>query len=594
MKIKFIGHSYHKSTNSSKFFTKILEGLGAVDYGWDESWLAGGKEPDLGDLSLYELIVIWQLPHIAKKIPKSLRSRCVYAPMHDAVAGLDGKFWRSLRGMRVICFSVHDHVKALRNRVESIHWHYYPDTPPAYQAASLDQLRLFFWQRRPYPNWRTLCGKIPMTQFASVHLHVAPDPGLGEFLSPIESEVRTYNITKSNWFESSSDYTRKLAENNVFVCPRELEGIGMALLEAQGAGMICIANNAPTMNEYIVDGINGYLIDKSDDSESIEIIDPEQTSYFSKHYFKKGSLNSQKRIPEINAYLRKSSEPPFTNIISPALQVAKGLLRGNRAELRLLDSLATSSRSGKAGREAPIVSIVTVTRNNATGLTRTLRSVFEQTYPYFEYIVVDGQSTDETLGLLKRYGEGIDKWTSEPDAGPYDAMNRALELCRGRFVIFMNSGDEFNDRHALEFAMQEAPLDADILCGHHFYVKAAHKLQARASRDLHSTYRELVTGHFSMRWLSGIPCHQSTLTSVELLKSRPYDWKRFRIAADHDFLFDAMAGGAKAYNTNTFIAKYYRGGISSKQTKICNQNWREIALKHCKSESAVSRFYGNL
>ncbi len=515
--------------------------------------------------------------------------------MHDAVEGLGGKFWRSLRGMRLICFSVHDYVKARRNHVEAIYWQYYPEEPPAYQAASFDKLRLFFWQRRPQPNWRSLCAKIPMTQFESIHLHEALDPGLGEFLAPIESEIKAYNITRSTWFEDSADYIKKLSEHNVFVSPREVEGIGMALLEAQGAGMVCIANNAPTMNEYIIDGVNGYLLNKSNDCEFIEIVDPERVSRFARHYFFKGSANSQKQIPGIVEYLARPSAPAHHNIYTPIKDVARTLMWSKRREWAELQSLgAAFAFTRNNAEQTPVVSIVTVVRNNVSGLVRTLRSVFEQTYRNVEYIVMDGESTDGTLELLNLCKAGINRMVSQSDKGPYDAMNKSLEYCRGRYVIFMNSGDEFSEPHALDFAMQDAPLDADILCGHHFYVKAAHKFEARTARDLHGTYRNLVAGRFDMPWLSGIPCHQSTLTSVQLLRARPYDWQTFKIAADHDALFNAMASGAVAYNTNTYISKYYRGGISSTSARLCTQNWRDIALKHCQKPEAVERFYGNL
>ena len=74
------------------------------------------------------------------------------------------------------------------------------------------------------------------------------------------------------------------------------------------------------------------------------------------------------------------------------------------------------------------LSIITINRNNAEGLRKTMRSVFAQTYRDFEYIVVDGASTDNSVDVIKAYAlqaEGLDfKWVSEPDAGIYNAMNK--------------------------------------------------------------------------------------------------------------------------------------------------------------------------
>lgn len=593
MKIKFIGHSYHQSTQSSKFFIQLLQELGSIDYAWDTSWLPDGKECDLQDLDSYDLILVWQLPQIARKIPEHLREKCVYAPMHDAVHGINAKFWRRLRGMRILCFSVHDYVTAIRNHLEAFYWHYYPAEPAPYQAASFEHLRLFFWQRRPYPNWRALCGKIPMTQFKSIHLHEAPDPTLGKFLKPIQSEIDVYGITTSSWFEKQDDYIRKLSENNVFVAPREREGIGMAMLEAQGAGMICIANDAPTMNEYIVDGVNGFLLKHGQDQQVIEITDGAGMSRHARHYYAKGSKNSIKRTADVLAYLKKPSEPAYHKVLSPLKLGMQKWIPRNTVNLADLQAMAQCFSAYKDQSTRPIVSIVTVTKDDAPGLAKTLASVFSQTYRHVEFIVVDGKSADKTPQLLKACAAGIDRMVSERDQGPYDAMNKAVALCKGKYVIFMNAGDEFFDQHALDFAMQDAPEDADIICGHHMYIRAPHKWSVISAADVKRTYTRLVQGQLDNEWLVGIPCHQATLTSVKLLKARPYDWQRFQVAADHDFLFDAVANGAIAYNSNVFIAKYYSGGFSSQTVQLCNANWKEIALKHCTDHAAVDKFYGN-
>ena len=89
------------------------------------------------------------------------------------------------------------------------------------------------------------------------------------------------------------------------------------------------------------------------------------------------------------------------------------------------------------------ISVITINLNNAEGLRRTLDSVFRQTTHDFELVVVDGASTDGSVELIHTYADRIDRWVSEPDGGIYNAMNKAVAMATGEYVIFMNSGDTF-------------------------------------------------------------------------------------------------------------------------------------------------------
>jgi glycosyltransferase involved in cell wall biosynthesis len=87
-----------------------------------------------------------------------------------------------------------------------------------------------------------------------------------------------------------------------------------------------------------------------------------------------------------------------------------------------------------------IVTIVTPAFNSEKYIEQTIQSVLSQDYPEIEYLVVDGGSTDGTLNILKRYSDRV-QWTSEPDHGMYDAVNKGWRLARGRYVMYVNSDD---------------------------------------------------------------------------------------------------------------------------------------------------------
>ena len=89
------------------------------------------------------------------------------------------------------------------------------------------------------------------------------------------------------------------------------------------------------------------------------------------------------------------------------------------------------------------LSIITINRNNATGLEKTMRSVATQTFKDFEYIVVDGASTDGSVDVIKKLEPEFKhlKWVSEPDSGIYNAMNKGMRMASGEYFQILNSAD---------------------------------------------------------------------------------------------------------------------------------------------------------
>lgn len=111
------------------------------------------------------------------------------------------------------------------------------------------------------------------------------------------------------------------------------------------------------------------------------------------------------------------------------------------------------------------ISIITVCYNSAATLEKTILSVSRQTYKSIEYIIVDGNSKDNTLALIKKHEDKIFKWISEPDKGLYDAMNKGIEMASGDLIGILNSDDTFNSdmvvEHIANFHLQNT-IDASI------------------------------------------------------------------------------------------------------------------------------------
>ena len=171
----------------------------------------------------------------------------------------------------------------------------------------------------------------------------------------------------------------------------------------------------------------------------------------------------------------------------------------------------------------PVVSVITVVRNEAATLEATVKSVLAQSYPHVEYVVVDGASTDSTVEILRSYEDRIGQLVSEPDRGIAHALNKASALATGDLLLFMNAGDCFSDDHVLARAVELIPRDLDVR-GSIIYGDAVYA---------HASGRTLLrTSHEELLDRNSI-CHQSVLIGADVQRANPYD-ERLAVYMDYD------------------------------------------------------------
>lgn len=108
------------------------------------------------------------------------------------------------------------------------------------------------------------------------------------------------------------------------------------------------------------------------------------------------------------------------------------------------------------------LSIITVNLNNRDGFKKTAESIISQTFKDYEWIVIDGGSTDGSKELIEKYANHITYWVSEPDKGIYNAMNKGIKVAKGDYLQFLNSGDIFINNHSLNSVHIER-YDQDIV-----------------------------------------------------------------------------------------------------------------------------------
>ncbi len=168
------------------------------------------------------------------------------------------------------------------------------------------------------------------------------------------------------------------------------------------------------------------------------------------------------------------------------------------------------------------ISIVTVCFNASKVLEQTIQSVINQKYQNIEYIVIDGNSTDGTVEIIKKYSDKIDYWVSEPDNGIYDAMNKGVNVATGTWVNFMNAGDVFFDENVIySIFNSDIKEDCQIIYG---------KTIVKCPWG-----KYIVTPNSVNKLDRTMPfCHQSTFTRRILLEEFKFD-TRLNIASDFNF-----------------------------------------------------------
>ena len=120
-------------------------------------------------------------------------------------------------------------------------------------------------------------------------------------------------------------------------------------------------------------------------------------------------------------------------------------------------------------------SIITVNFNNKEGLRKTIESVIHQTFHDFEFIVIDGGSTDGSVEVIKEYNAQINYWVSEPDGGIYQGMNKGIKKASGDYLNFMNSGDCFYSKDILQ-RVSDYKYDSDIITGRDYHYSEEKKM----------------------------------------------------------------------------------------------------------------------
>jgi glycosyltransferase involved in cell wall biosynthesis len=220
-------------------------------------------------------------------------------------------------------------------------------------------------------------------------------------------------------------------------------------------------------------------------------------------------------------------------------------------------------------KDSPVVTIITIVHNGAEYIEKTIESVLNQTYNNVEYIIIDGDSTDGTTGIIKRYEQAVDYWVSEPDSGISEAFNKGVIASRGKWLNFMNCGDTFASGDTIQDVVANIDEKADVIFGKANVVDSDGKTLLTYGRPFDKK-------NFSRRMT--IP-HQSAFHNKKYFERHGLFDKRLKTGMDYELLL------RKPSLSTLFIEKTVSnilvGGVSETDDYLRLRNDRMIKRKYC-------------
>lgn len=218
------------------------------------------------------------------------------------------------------------------------------------------------------------------------------------------------------------------------------------------------------------------------------------------------------------------------------------------------------------------LSVITINFNNVDGLKKTIQSVVSQMYSNYEYIIIDGGSTDGSIDIIKQYTEKISYWISEPDKGIYNAMNKGIVQANGEYIHFLNSGDWLIDGEVYSKIFPNT-ISEDIIYGNRIQVYDNGKkyILNKNYQKSEFTFKEI---------FQGCIFHTCSFTKKELFDKFGYFNENFKIVSDYGFFLKAMGfGQATVKYLDITISYFDMSGISQNETHREKQNKEIEAIR---------------
>lgn len=214
-----------------------------------------------------------------------------------------------------------------------------------------------------------------------------------------------------------------------------------------------------------------------------------------------------------------------------------------------------------------LLSIITINYNNLRGLEKTIQSVLNQTLKNFEFIIIDGGSTDGSKEYIQEKNEFVDYWVSESDNGIYHAMNKGIEVAKGEYCLFLNSGDYLVDSEVL-YQVINNKIDADIIYGNLLKGNDKDYFLDKGISSSELTFLQLYNSTIN---------HPASFIKTSLFRNFGLYKEHFKIVSDWEFFFRVIIfHNVQVKYIDVNISYFDLAGISSKQLDLIKKERYEV------------------
>lgn len=221
----------------------------------------------------------------------------------------------------------------------------------------------------------------------------------------------------------------------------------------------------------------------------------------------------------------------------------------------------------------PLISIITINYNDIRGLKRTLKSVSEQNMYSYEHIVIDGNSTDGSKEYIESTQNNYSYWISEPDSGVYCAMNKGIRQAKGKYLLFLNSGDILCNDKVLSDVKPVLGNDIDFIYGNL-------RIEGGNGESFINKYPEVLDFNFFKTTSLG---HASTFIKRSLFRIYGEYRTDLKIVSDWAFFLNAICIEKSSYlKIDKAISIFYEGGLSTALTydKLHKEERKKVLLEN--------------
>ena len=310
----FVDEHIHQLTKSGDFMMKILSEHFEVTRYWDDYYLTRKNVP-LEELNKYEYVFFWQTLNSIDEL-KKITGKIIWVPLSDGYPD-EFNLWKLLASdvpMKILSFSKKMTSVCERFGIPALTVKYYLNPVEFRFNIPKTGRHLFFWYRSNL-YFKELKNIIFPAEIDSFIYRSNPDIAFErELIDPSDIEKFKIKLVETK-YTTRKEYFDLLSQANIFISPRKKEGIGLSFIEAMAMGMVVIGYNNPTMNEYIKNGVNGYLFDRN--TKKIDFSDFDAVMDRSKKSAEAGYKEWLLAIPKIIEYIKTPAPKPKRSTLSP-------------------------------------------------------------------------------------------------------------------------------------------------------------------------------------------------------------------------------------------------------------------------------------